>query len=81
MRKYDFRNFVPGVTFLTNKMKTNPFSLALSKSSSIYDTRNQLFEKKSKSHNPNMHVYDLTIHYNFDCSHCSYFFPQLASLH
>ena len=41
MCKYDFRNFVSGVTFLTNKMETNPFSLALSKSSSIYDTGNR----------------------------------------
>ena len=57
MCKYDFKNFVSGVTFLTNKMATNPFSLALSKSSSVYDTGNQFFDKKSKSHNLNIYIY------------------------
>ena len=57
MCKYDFKNLVSGVTFLTNKMETNPFSLALSKSSSVYDTGNQFFDKKSKSHNLNIYIY------------------------
>ena len=46
-----------GVTFFHNWNELVTFSVFLSKSSSHHGTGNCFFEKKSKSHNPNVYIY------------------------
>jgi len=48
--------FILGVTFFGCRKVFGPFLMILGKSSSIYDTGNILFEKKSKSHIPNVYI-------------------------
>ena len=49
--------FILGVTFFCCRKLLGPFFMILGKSSSIYDTGNILFEKKLKSHIPNIYIY------------------------
>ena len=59
--------FILGVTFFCCRKLFGPFFMILGKSSSIYDTGNILFEKKLKSHIPNIYtVLDKTFATNIE---------------
>ena len=57
--------FILGVTFFGCRKVFGPFLMILGKSSSIYDTGNILFEKKSKSHIPSVHRRTVVIFHKF----------------